>query len=176
MHENKRQSYGEVLFQNNTAVEESDEPNQTPTEIDPQSLLNYEFIHKIGPHGYRAKVTEYYQDQDKYLISIGNGNKEEIVTYNHMLDVVNKRLEEVEDKDAHETLWFLENIVGHRLNHDKKKYSVKVRWSTNEETWEPLDIIAVDDPVTCAEYARRNRLINTPGWNRFRHLGRRYEK
>jgi len=126
LHYNKQQSSGEVLFQIN-AVEESTivpEDNQTPTEIDPQSLLNYEFIHHIGPHGYRAKVTECYQDQDKYLISIVNGNKEEIVTYTHMLDVINKRLEEVEDKDAPETLWFLENIVGHRLNHDKKKYSV----------------------------------------------------
>jgi len=124
LHVNKRQSSKEVLFQNNP-VEESTttifpEDNNTPTEIDPQSLLNYEFIHHIGPHGYMAKVTEYYQDQDKYLISIGNGNKEEIVTYNHMLDVINKRLEEVEDKDAHETLWFLENIVRHRLNHDKR--------------------------------------------------------
>jgi len=58
-----------------------------------------------------------------------------------MLDVINKRLEEVDNKDAHETLWFLENIVGHRLNHDKRKYNVKVRWSTKEETWEPLDIV-----------------------------------
>ena len=64
-----------------------------------------------------------------------------VVTYTHMLDVVNKRLEEVEDKDAHETLWFLESIVGHRLNHDKKKYSVKVRWSTNEETWEEFSLL-----------------------------------
>jgi len=122
------------LFQNNNAVEEFtliSEDNQTPTEIDPQSLLNYGFIHHIGPHGYRAKLTEYYQDQDKYLISTGNGNKDKIVTYNHMLDVINKRLEEVEDKDAHETLWFLENIVGHRLNHDKKKYSVKEHQGRN---------------------------------------------
>jgi len=112
LHVNKRQSSGEVLFQNNNAVEESTtiapEDNDTPTEIDLQSLLNSEFIHHIGPHGYRAKVTECYQDQDKHLISIGNGNKEEIVTCDHMLDVINKRLEEVEDKDAHDTLWFLE--------------------------------------------------------------------
>jgi len=82
----------------------------------------------------------------------------------------NKRLEEVEDKDAHESLWFLGNIVGHRLNHDKRKYSVKVGWSTKEETWEPLDIIAVDDPVTCAKYAKENDLLELPGWKRFKSV------
>jgi len=180
LHENKRQSCGEVLFQNNNVEKSTNaivpEENDTPTEIDQQSLLNYEFIHHIGPHGYRAKVTEHYEDQDKHLISIGNGNKEEIVTYNHMLDVVNKRLEEVEDKDAHETLWFLENIVGHRLNHDKRKHSVKVRWSTKEETWEPLDIIAVDDPVACAKHAKENDLLELPGWKRFKRLAAHEKK
>jgi len=98
------------------------------------------------------------------------------VTCNHMLDVVNKRLEEVEDEDAHETLWFLENIVGHRLNHDERKCSVKVRWSTKEETWEPLDIIAVDDPVACAKHAKENDSLELPGWKRFKRLAAREKK
>jgi len=82
----------------------------------------------------------------------------------------------VDDKDAHETLWFLENIVGHRLNHDKRKYSVKVRWSTKEETWEPLDTIAVDDPLNCAKYAKENDLLKLPGWKRFKRLAAREKK
>jgi len=180
LHVTKRQSSGEVLLQNNT-VEESatavvPEDNDTPTEIDPQSLLNCEFIHHIGPNGYRAKATECYQDQDKHLISTGNGNKEETATHNHMLDVINKRLEEVDDKDAHETLWFLKNVVGHRLNHDKRKHSVKVRWSTKEETWEPLDIVAVDDPVACAEHAKENDLHELPGWKRSKRMAAREKK
>jgi hypothetical protein len=41
---------------------------------------------------------------------------------------------------------------------------------------EPLDIIAKDDPVTCAEYARRNGLLDTPGWKRFKSLGKNEKK
>ena len=51
------------------------------------------------------------------------------------------------------------------------KWNVLVKWSTGEETWEPLNIIAQDTPVTCASYAKRHDLLNTPGWKRFKsHL------
>ena len=51
-----------------------------------------------------------------------------------------------------------------------------VRWSTKEETWEPLDIIAVDDPVTCAKYAKENDLLELPGWKRFKRLASHEKK
>ena len=38
------------------------------------------------------------------------------------------------------------------------KYNVQVEWETGEITFEPLSIIAADDPVTCAAYARENDL------------------
>ena len=28
----------------------------------------------------------------------------------------------------------------------------------------PLEIITSDDPVTCAEYAKKHNLLDTPGW------------
>ena len=34
------------------------------------------------------------------------------------------------------------------------KYNVQVEWETGEITFEPLSIIAADDPVTCAAYAK----------------------
>ena len=34
------------------------------------------------------------------------------------------------------------------------KYNVQVEWETGEITFEPLSIIAADDPVTCAAYVR----------------------
>ena len=38
------------------------------------------------------------------------------------------------------------------------KYNVQVEWETGEITFEPLSIIAADDPVTCAAYAKENDL------------------
>ena len=35
---------------------------------------------------------------------------------------------------------------------------------------EPLDIFGKDDPVSCAQYAKDNNLLEEPGWKRFRRL------
>ena len=39
-----------------------------------------------------------------------------------------------------------------------------------------MGIIAKSDPVTCAIYAKENRLLDTPGWVQFRKLARRQKK
>ena len=44
------------------------------------------------------------------------------------------------------------------------------------ETGEALAIIEADDPVTCALYAKRNDLLDTPGWVRFKRIAKREGK
>jgi hypothetical protein len=39
-----------------------------------------------------------------------------------------------------------------------------VEWENGEITAEPLSIIAADDPVSCAIYARDNNLLDVDGW------------
>ena len=53
------------------------------------------------------------------------------------------------------------------------KCNVHVEWGTGEITYEPLYIIAVDDPVTCAAYAKENDLLAVEGWCRFRNLAKK---
>ena len=55
------------------------------------------------------------------------------------------------------------------------KYNVHVEWETGEITFEPLSIIAADDPVTCAAYAKENDLVALEGWCRFRNLAKKDE-
>jgi len=45
---------------------------------------------------------------------------------------------------------------------------VQVKWENGEVTYNPLDVIAADDPVTCAVYARDNDLLEQPGWKCFK--------
>ena len=52
------------------------------------------------------------------------------------------------------------------------KYNVQVEWETGEITFEPLSIIAAEDPVTCAAYAKENDLLALEGWRRFRSLAK----
>ena len=53
------------------------------------------------------------------------------------------------------------------------KYNVQVEWETGEITFEPLSIIAANDPVTCAAYAKENDLLALEGWCRFRNLAKK---
>ena len=39
-------------------------------------------------------------------------------------------------------------------------------------SWEPLPIIRKDDPVTIAEYAKENNLLNTRGWKWARKIAK----
>ena len=51
-----------------------------------------------------------------------------------------------------------------------------VEWETGETTYEPLSAIAADDPVTCAEYAKKNNLLDTDRWKQFRQLAKNEKK
>ena len=47
-----------------------------------------------------------------------------------------------------------------------------IEWENGEITTEPLAIIAADDPVTCAIYARDNNLLDLAGWKRFKGIAK----
>jgi hypothetical protein len=70
--------------------------------------------------------------------------------------------------------------VGHQgplLRHDKdyngSRFNLLVEWENGEITTKPLSVIAADDPVTCAVYAREHELLDVKGWKRFRNLAKR---
>jgi hypothetical protein len=47
-----------------------------------------------------------------------------------------------------------------------------IEWENGEITTEPLALIATDDPVTCAIYAREHGLLDKPGWKRFKNIAK----
>ena len=55
-------------------------------------------------------------------------------------------------------------------NYISSPYNVMVEWETGEITEEPLSIIAQDDPVTCAAYAKEHNLLHLPKWNKHKHI------
>ena len=68
--------------------------------------------------------------------------------------------------DMDQELYRFRAIIGHQgplLASDPdckgSKYNAQVEWETGEITFEPLSIIAADDPVTCAAYAKENDLL-----------------
>jgi hypothetical protein len=98
------------------------------------------------------------------LLSINNDQAEEVINYNKLLEYLSK------DK-YNEIVWKFRCIVSHQGpvkpgHHDYKgsPYNVMIEWETGETTAEPLHLIAADDPVTYAIYARDNILLDKPGW------------
>ena len=46
---------------------------------------------------------------------------------------------------------------------------VEVLWDAGEKTWEPLNTMKADDPVTFSKYVEKNGLINQPYWKWANH-------
>jgi hypothetical protein len=50
---------------------------------------------------------------------------------------------------------------------------VMVEWEDGSVTAEPLAIVAANDPISCAIYAKKNDLLEAPGWKRFKGIAKR---
>ena len=85
-----------------------------------------------------------------------------------------------EDNEISDDLYKSRALIGHQGSlkaTDPRwkgcKYNVLLDWETGEKTYEPLSVLAADDPVTCATYAKENDLLHIDGWKRFRNLAKR---
>ena len=85
----------------------------------------------------------------------------------------------LDHQEQQEDLYKFRAITGHQgplspqdENYKGSKYNVMVEWETGEITDEPLSLIAADDPVTCAEYAKKHDLLNLDGWKRLKHIAK----
>ena len=89
-------------------------------------------------------------------------------------------LDHLDQQEQQEDLYEFRAITGHQgplspqdKNYKGSKYNVMVKWETGEITGDPLSvIIAADDPVTCAEYAKKDDLLHVNGWKRLKHIAK----
>jgi hypothetical protein len=119
----------------------------------------------------------------KFRCSTDNEQFAEILSYAEILDYIEKEREYVETSEDGQTLWKFKRIVAHEgplarnhANYKGSRYNVMVEWETGETTSEPLSIVAADDPVSCAVYARDNNLLLDPSWRRFKAIAKRHGK
>ena len=49
-------------------------------------------------------------------------------------------------------------------------------WDDGSETWEPLLLMAMTDPVTLSCYAKDNDLLEKPGWKCIKRIAQREKK
>ena len=160
-----------------------------PTSIDPQDLVGRTFLMPQQEDGqrFRARIVRALEDYEdelgreperiQFMCSVNDGQFEEIVSYGDLLNLLES------EEDGEENVWKFCQITGHQdplTQNDKdyngSNYNVMIEWENGEITTEPLSIIAKNDPVTCAIYARDNDLLELDGWKRFRGIAKREQK
>ena len=112
-----------------------------------------------------AKVAE---ERFKFLVtSDASDHADELVAYNDIIRFVTQEVE----KDMSDQFYKFKCISAHQglLTHrhpDFKgsRYNVRVEWEDESATYEPLTMIAADDPVSCAMYVKEAGLLELPGW------------
>jgi hypothetical protein len=149
--------------------------------FNPEDLIGRSFLMDKQPDGQRprATITQPLEDHEsklednptriKFKCTFNNDQQEDIITYNKMLEYITR------DEDSDIT-WKFRRIVSHEGPSPGSQYDRLIVWENGEITKEPLKVIATDDPVTCAIYARENGLLNKPGWKRFRHIAKNGKK
>ena len=141
-------------------------------EFDPDNLIGRTFLLPPQENGERLrakftkKVVQEIEAVDgnrrpniNFILDIGEGKVEELITYNQLLD----HLEQADEQDnsMDQELYRFRAIIGHEgplkatdPNWKGSKWNVKIEWEPGEITFEPLSVIAADDPITCAAYAK----------------------
>jgi Reverse transcriptase (RNA-dependent DNA polymerase) len=158
--------------------------NRRMVTIDPKDLIGRTFLKDAEEDGQRFRVrivravVEKEEDLKKgveymkFICEVPNSTVDEIFTYNEILDRIEKDNADIENDT--EQLYKFRRIAAHQgplrtsdKDYKGSTYNVLVEWETGESTYEPLDLIASDDPVSCAEYAMKHNLLEVPGWKRF---------
>jgi hypothetical protein len=123
-----------------------------------------------------------HPDKVKFLLESSTGQYEKILTYLEVPYFLN-------DEDDHNieqeifSLTKVKDIIGPQCPltqqdtlYKGNKYNVQVEWEDGDITYIPLNVLAADDPVSCAIFAMRRDLLHLTGWKQFRRLAREHEE
>jgi hypothetical protein len=164
-----------------------DPPNLKLPHFSPDELLGLTFIRDMDDgRKFRATVARQIVDNDaanhqriKFLVEMSNGQLDEIIAYNELSDII----EEQHEAELHapaDSTWAFKSISTHQgplQSNDRRykgsSYNVLVHWEDGSETYEPLSVMAKEDPITCAKYAQDNNLLDVPGWKSLKRIASR---
>ena len=116
----------------------------------------------------------------KFKLKINKDQSEEILSYNQLMDYIQKGTDAEEDPDS---LFKFRDIVAHQgplestdPDHKGSKYNAMVEWESGEVTYEPPTLISKDDRITCAVYAKKHDLLDTTGWKHLKRYAKKISK
>jgi hypothetical protein len=127
-------------------------------------------LEQLPPEG-----SDSIDDDYLYCIKLGDGSCKDIMTYRQILEHLERQAESnLNNNSSDEKLWIFVSIEDHQ--HVDNNWQILVQWEDGSKTWEPLNVIAKDDPVTAATYDNDQGLLDLPGWKRFQQFARSKKK
>ena len=147
----------------NSSNDEDESPRKPMPIFDPTDLVGRTFLKDPQENGerYRRKILEVLVENEeqlakhpnciKFICSVNDDMYEEILTYNEILEYITKN----EEQDADQAIvWEFKHIAGHQgplkkgdPSYNGSRFNALVEWETGESKYEPLDVIAADDPA-----------------------------
>ena len=148
--------------------------------IDFDDLLGRTFLLPLDENGERkrATISDHVhtinqdqisrEDQLRFKLKVDGDQLDDLISYNQLMEY----LEDSTHTEQLENEFYKFNCIkehrGPYTSSDPEylgsSYSLLIEWETGEITWEPLSNIIASDPYTCAIYAKKHILLNTPGW------------
>jgi hypothetical protein len=165
-------------------------PNLSLPYFSPDELVGLTFIRdREDGCKFHATIARKIQDNDadthqkiNFLVEMSNGELDKIIAYNELSNIIKDQHEKElhAPKSAPWSFKFLNDHQGplHPSNSHNKgsSYNVLVHWEDGSETFEPLNVMAKADLLTCARCVKDHYLLNTPGWNSLKRIASRKVK
>ena len=168
--------------------DDSQSATQPMAEYNPDDLIGRTFLLPKNDQGERLRATikrkvietskllddqhDNAIDKTNFQLDVGQDRAKAIMSYFQILD-------HLDHQEQQEDLYKFRAITGHQgplsprdENYKGSKHNFTAEWETREMTEEPLSLIAADDPVTCAEYAKKHALLHLDGWKRLKHIAK----
>ena len=116
-------------------------------DFDPIQYLGYSFVrtdtHSI-PH--KTTVIDVDKETGRNLLEYIHGQTEWVKP-----NIVQEALLSHAANDDGTNLWTFSTVLDHKT--ENNQVHVKIQWDNGDVTWEPLNSLRKDDPVTLAKYA-----------------------
>ena len=166
-------------------IPDTDDPEQLDNPP-PMSIINYDdllgrtFLLPMDENGERKRATisdhvkDLYQqqvsreDQRRFKVKIDGDQRDDLISYNQLMEYQEDKTDTGPLEDGLVRFKCIKDHKGPYTSSDPEyngsSYNLLIEWEPGEQTLEPLSNIIASDPYTCAVYAKKHNLLNTPGW------------
>ena len=144
------------------------ESSGTTAVIDHEDLMGVSYLNRNEEE---CNVLSYDSETSNFRVSIMSPTTKEIRVEEMSEEAIRDAIEMIKLK-VNEDVYSFNDITNHRKN-SKGRWEVELLWSDGSSTWEPLANVTVNDPISCARYAKEHNLLDVQGWKRLRSYAER---